>query len=253
MKDFSNYMSDVFSCTFKDQTAAICLKEESYKLANDISHVHDLLDCINTIEMTPEIKGVLIQHDAEFERVDELKSFIQAIQKESGYVKKEMGVTRYGNSIKRITLALNDFSKPIVIGIKGKVAIDSFGYFLPCDYRIATDDMRVEFPGLEIGITPMGAVPFFLKRQLGTTKATEILMSGKSLSAQEAKEISLVSQIVTNEDLDDACWAKLQEFYKVPGQTLNFTKQLVRPKTYELEEYFEMSMRLIWNSIIDDK
>ena len=47
--------------------------------------------------------------------------------------------------------------------------------------------------------------------------------------------------------------AKLEEFYKVPGaSTLNLTKQLVRPKTYELEEHFEMTSRLMWNSIIDD-
>ena len=253
MKDFSNYNSEVFSCTYNEQTAVICLKEECYKLANHVSHVHELLDCINSIEMDQNIKGVLVQHKADFERVEELKCFIQSIQKQSGYVKKEMGVTRYGNSIKRITLALNDFSKPIVIGINGKVAIDSFGYFLPCDYRIATDNLCIEFPGLEIGITPMGAVPFFMKRQLGTTKTMELLMSGKSLSASEALELSLVSQVVAKEDLTEACMNKLHEFYQVPGQTLNFTKQLVRPKTYELEEYFEMASRLIWNSIIDDK
>ena len=253
MKDYSNYVSEVFSCTFKEQTATICLKEERYKLANEVSHVHDLLDCINFIEMSKEVRGVIIQHEADFEWVEELKNVIQSIQKESGYVKKEMGVTRYVNSIKRITLALNDFSKPIVVAIKGKIAIDSFGYFLPCDYRIATEDMRIEFAGLEIGITPMGAAPFFLKRQLGTTKTMELLMSGQSLSAHEAKELCLVSEVVPAEDLNAACMKKMQEFYLVPGQTLNFTKQLVRPKTYELEEYFEMSSRLIWNSIIDDK
>lgn len=113
MKDFISYTSDVFSCTFKKQTAVISLKEECYKLANEISHEHDLLDCINSIEMNREIKGILIQHKADFERVEELKNFIQSIQKASGYVKKEMGVTRYANSIKRITLALNDFSSPL--------------------------------------------------------------------------------------------------------------------------------------------
>lgn len=51
----------------------------------------------------------------------------------------------------------------------------------------------------------------------------ELLMSGKSLTAEEAKELSLVSQVVSEEKLDEACWTKLNEFYQVPGQTLNFT------------------------------
>ncbi|MCU7837684.1 MAG: enoyl-CoA hydratase/isomerase family protein [gamma proteobacterium symbiont of Taylorina sp.] len=253
MNDFSNYSSDVFTCSFENQTAVISLKEASYKIAHEVSHVHDLLACINSIEMNQKIKGVLIQHETDNDRIEVLQTFIQSIQKESGYVKKEMGVTRYGNSIKRITLALNDFSKPVVIAISGNVPIDSFGYFLACDYRIATDDMRIEFPGLIIGITPMGAVPFFLKRQLGTTKTMELLMAGKIIPADEAKEMSIVSEVVSQDKLNEACRSKLEEFYQVPGQTLNFTKQLVRPKTFELEEYFEMSSRLIWNSIIDNK
>jgi len=252
MNDFSNYSSSVFSCIFEDQTAVISLKEASYKIAHDVSHVQDLLACINSIEMNQAIRGVLIQQTEHNERIEFLETFIQSIQHESGYVKKEMGVTRYGNSIKRITLALNDFSKPIVIAISGSVTIDSFGYFLACDYRVAEDNMNIECPGLTIGITPMGAVPFYLKRQLGTTKTMEILMSGKNISADEARELSIVSEVVPGEQLKETCLAKLESFYQVPGQTLNFTKQLVRPKTFELEEYFEMSSRLIWNSIIDD-
>ncbi len=253
MNNFSNYNSDVFSCTFEEKTAVICLKQESYKIANEVTHVHDLLDCLNTLEIDQNIKGVLIQNKASYERDAELQDFIQSIQKESGYVRKEMGVTRYGNSIKRITLALNDFSKPIVFSINGKVTIDSFGYFLACDYRIAAEDMSIEFPGLKIGVTPTGAVPFFLKRQLGTTKAMELLMSGHNIAAAEAKDLCLISEVVADDELKQACMSKLHEFYKIPGQTLNFTKQLVRPKTFELEEYFEVSTRLMWNSIINDK
>jgi len=40
--------------------------------------------------------------------------------------------------------------------------------------------------------------------------------------------------------------------YQMPGNTLNLTKQLIRPKTYELEEHFETASRLMWNSIVDN-
>lgn len=252
MSDYSNYDSEVFSCTYEGETAVICIKAESFRMAMDASMMHNMLDCLNTIEVDQDIKGVLMLHTASYERVEVLKEFIKSIQKESGYVKKEMGVTRYGNAVKRLTLALNDFSKPLVVAILGQVPIDSFGYFLACDYRVASDDLSIEFPGLQIGVTPAGAATFFMKRQLGSTKTLQILTTGKSISAQEAKELCMVSEVVPGEQLKAAGLAKLEAFYQIPGSTLNYTKRLVRPRTHELEEHFELCSRLMWNSIIDN-
>ncbi|NOQ80862.1 MAG: hypothetical protein GQ546_15840 [Gammaproteobacteria bacterium] len=252
MNDYSNYDSDIFSCTYEGQTAVISFKSESFIMAMYASKMHELLECLNAIEVDHNIKGLLTLHAAEYERVAMTQEFIKSIQDKSGYVQKEMGVTRYGNSVKRLTLAINEFSKPSVVGIHGQVAIDSFGYLLACDYRFATDDLSIEFPALELGVVPAGAVSFFMKHQLGATKTLEILMGGKTILADEAKELSLISEITSEEQLKTACLAKLEEFYAVPGaSTLNLTKQLIRPKTYELEEHFEMSSRLMWNSIID--
>lgn len=252
MKDYSNYDTDVFSCTFEGETAVICLKSESFKMALESSQMHEMLECLNAIEVNNDIKGILALDTAVYEGVDTLKGFIQSIQKESGFVQKEMGVTRYGNSVKRLTLAINEFSKPCVVGIQGQVPIDSFGYFLACDYRVATEDLCIEFPGLKLGVTPTGAATFFMDRQLGATKTMEIIMSGEAISAEKAKDLSMVSEIVPVDQLKSACLAKLEELYWPPGMTLNLTKQLVRPKNSELEEFFEKSSRLMWNSIIDN-
>lgn len=251
MNDYSNYDSEIFSCVYEGQSAVICLKSESFKMAMDASMMHELIECLNAIEVEQGIKGVLLMHTANYERVDVLRDFIKTIQKESGYVQKEMGVARYGNMVKRLTLVINDFSKPFVVAIKGRVPIDSFGYYLACDYRVASDDLSIEFPGLQIGVTPAGAASFFMKRQLGSTKTLQLLTTGKSLSAQESLDLCMVSELVAEGQLKAAGLAQLEEFYQIPGSTLNYTKQLVRPRTHELEEHFELCSRLMWNSIID--
>ncbi len=251
MNDYSNFDSDVFSCFYEGQTAIISLKSESFKMAMDTSKMHEMLECLNAIEIDKSIRGILTIHTAEYERIEVLKNFIKSIQDNTGYVQKEMGVTRYGNAIKRLTLAINEFSKPNVVAVQGKVSIDSFGYFLACDYRIASENLSIEFPGLQLGVTPAGAVSFFMNRQMGSTRTMEVLMAGKSISAHKARELCLVSEVVSEQQLKEASLAKLEEMYQIPGSTLNLTKQLTRPKTYELEEHFEMSSRLLWNSIID--
>ncbi|WP_198265331.1 enoyl-CoA hydratase/isomerase family protein [sulfur-oxidizing endosymbiont of Gigantopelta aegis] len=252
MKDYSDFDSEIFSCQYEGETAVICLKAESFRMAMDASKMHEMLDCLNTIEVDKNIKGILTLHTAEYERIELLQTFIKSIQKKSGYVQKEMGVTRYGNAVKRLTLAINEFSKPNIVAIRGQVSIDSFGFFLACDYRIAADDLCIEFPGLKIGVTPVGAVSFFMNRQLGMTKTMEILQNGETIDAQEANSLSLVSEVVSGDDLKATCLAKLDAMYQVPGATLSLTKQLVRPKTYELEEHFDVSSRLMWHSIIDN-
>lgn len=252
MNDYSNYESDVFSCTYEGATAVICLKSESLRMAMDSSMMLEVLECLNAIEVEQSIKGVLMLHTATYERVEVLKEFIQSIQKESGYVQKEMCVTRFGNTVKRLTLAINGFTKPLVVGILGQVPIDSFGYYLACDYRVASDDLSIEFPGLQIGVTPAGAASYYMKKQLGSTKTLQLFTTGKSISAQEAKELCLVSEVVPREQIKAVGLAQLDEFYKIPGSTLNYTKQLVRPRTHELEEHFELCSRLMWNSIIDN-
>ena len=104
-----------------------------------------------------------------------------------------------------------------------------------------------------MGVTPVGAVSFFMSRQLGSTKTLQLLMDGKDINAQEAQNLCLVSEVVAADQLKQAGLAKLEEFYKIPGLTLNLTKQLVRPKTYELEEHFEQSVRLMWHAVVDRK
>lgn len=252
MNDYSNYESDVFSCRYDGDTAIICLKANSFKMTTDPHHFHDMLDCMNSIEVDNKIKGILALHTVKFERIENMETFIRSIQKESGYVQKEMGVTRYGNSVKRLTLAINDFSKPCVVGVMGQVAIDAFGFFMACDQRVAAEDLSIEFPGLEIGVTPMGAVALFMSRQMGSTKALEILMSSDPVKAEEARELGFVTTVVAQDKVEEECRRRLEEMYKVPGATLSLTKQLIRPKTYELEEHFELSSRLMWSSIVDN-
>ena len=252
MTDFSNYDSKVFSCTYEGQTAVMYFKSESFLLMMNAEVLREVLDCLNSIERDKNIKGLLTMHATENNRIETIQNFISSIQEQSGYVQRERAVIRYGNAVKRLTMAINDFAKPSVVGIHGQVSIDGFGYFLACDHRVAADDISIEFPGLKLGIIPAGAVSLFMSRQMGATRTLEVLMAGKTILAEQAKELALISQVSTKEQLREDCLAKLEEFYQVPGNaTLNMTKRLIRPQTHELEEHFEISSRLMWNSIVD--
>lgn len=251
MYDYSSYNSDIFSCEIKNSTAIISPQEQAFKVSLDGTYLQEFIECLNTIEMDEDIKGVLIKDTSEYQGVENLRAFIESLHAEKASYVKEKGVTRYGNAAKGLTLSLNQFAKPIVLAIQGEVPIDSFGFFMACDYRIASDDMQIQFPGMNLGIIPASAVTFFLNKEIGSTRTLDLFLTGESISAPQAQELKIVNEVVKKEDIEATGLAKLEQYYQNPEQVVNMTKQLIKAKTYEIEEHFERSIRLMWNSVLN--
>jgi enoyl-CoA hydratase/carnithine racemase len=251
MINFENLKDDAFECGFEQDTAIITLKQKAFSVNFETSYLHSFLDCLNEIEMDEKVKGVLIIDPPAYHGVENIQSFIELLQSTKGSYQKEKGVTRYGNTSKRLTLTLNEFSKPIVAGIEGRAPIDSFGYFMACDNVIATKDLRVEFPGVKLGVTPIGAVSFFLNREIGPRKTLDMFLSGDAIDSQTALNLGMVSQIVEKDQLKQTCLNKLQTYYSHPDQAVIMTKQLIKARSYDLERFFERSIRLMWNAVLN--
>jgi len=251
MYDYSNYDSEIFSCEIKGNSAILIPQEKAFKVSLDGSYLHEFIECLNTIEMDEDIKGVLILDTSEYKGVENLQNFIESLRNEKASYVKEKGVTRYGNAAKRLTLSLNQFSKPIIAGVQGDVPIDSFGFFMACDYCIAATDLQIKFPGMDLGITPTGAVTFYLNKELGPNNTLDLFLSGENISANRAKELHIVNDVVDAADLETTALAKLEQYYSHPEQVVNMNKQLIKAKTYEIEEHFERAIRLMWNSVLN--
>ena len=251
MKDFKGYESNIFSCEREGQTAVILLKEEAFRMSTDASYLQDMLDCIKNIEKDDAIKGLLVQCTEEYNGIKNIQDFVNSIKKISGHVKKEMVVRRYGSSVRRMTLRINKLHKPSVVCVHGKVPIDHFGYIMAFDFRIASEDLQIEFPGIKLGISPAGAASFYLSRQLGPTVAAELFLSGKTITAEEAYGLGIVSKIVPRDEIKTQAMQKLEALYEFPAMGYSMTKRMLKPGKHELENHFERSIQAMWSSIID--
>ena len=249
--DYSALASESFTCDIEDHTAILTLKKKAFSVNFETSHLSRFLDCMNHLEMDDNIRGVIVMDTPEYHGVENVKEFIELLQNTKGSYQKEKGVTRYGNSSKRLTLTLNDFSKPIVVGLEGRVPIDSFGYFLACDHIIAANNVIIEFPGLEQGVLPIGAVGFFLEKEIGIQATLDMFLTGTPVSVERAKELGLVHCQCDSATVLDACKKKMALYYQHGDNILMMSKQLFKPKSYDLEEYFERSMRIMWNAVLN--
>ena len=91
--------------------------------------------------------------------------------------------------------------KPVIVAINGPAVGIGASMSLLFDIRIAAESARIGFVFNRRGVLPEMASPWILPRMIGFSKAAEILLTGRFLSASEALEIGLVSEVVPDEDL----------------------------------------------------
>ena len=72
---------------------------------------------------------------------------------------------------------------------------------LACDLRIASEKARFGLPEVGLGIFPGGGGTQRLPRLIGMAKAKELIFSAETFKADKAKELGLVSQVVSPEEL----------------------------------------------------
>src|SRR6185369_5631626 len=77
---------------------------------------------------------------------------------------------------------------------------------LACRYRIASDDpaTRLGFPEILLGIHPGFGGTFRSIRLVGPLAALEMMLTGRTLAARQAKKIGLVDYVVPERHLDNA-------------------------------------------------
>jgi len=92
--------------------------------------------------------------------------------------------------------ARTTLNKPIIAAVNGPAFGGGFELVLQCDIIIASPTAQFGFPEPKVGLAALaGGVPF-LPNLLGYHRAMEILLTGRSFSANDALQMGLISQVV---------------------------------------------------------
>ncbi len=132
----------------------------------------------------------------------------------------------------RLTCALirnmRQLPQPIIASLNGTVAGAGACIALAADLRVASAEARIAFLFIKVGLSgaDMGAC-FLLPRFVGLAKATELLMTGDFISAQEAAAIGLYNHVVPATELATETAARAAKLARGPAFALAMTKEML--------------------------
>jgi enoyl-CoA hydratase/carnithine racemase len=138
--------------------------------------------------------------------------------------------------------AMRECPIPIIVKIQGIAAGAGAVIALAADFRIVGASGRFAFLFTKVGLSggDMGAA-YLLPRVVGLGRATQLLMLGDTIDAATADRYGLVSQLVADEELDDAVAALAARLASGPTLAYAQTKSLL---TRELDMPLSAAMEL---------
>jgi enoyl-CoA hydratase len=127
--------------------------------------------------------------------------------------------------------ALRRMHQPVIGAVNGAAIGGGFCLALATDIRLASESAYFRAAGINNGLTSTElGLSYLLPRAVGSSRAFDIMLTGRDVDAAEADRIGLVSAVVPGDGLLEAC-------YQMAGRISAYS----RPGT-------ELTKRLLWSS-----
>src|SRR5919204_5981390 len=123
--------------------------------------------------------------------------------------------------------AIRMLEKPVIAAVNGAVAGAGLSLACACDLRIASDQATFIPAFINIGLVPDSGGSYFVRRLLGTARALEWLCSGRRLTAAEAHQWAIVSEVVEGDALARRAASLAREIAALPTRAIGMTKRLL--------------------------
>jgi enoyl-CoA hydratase/carnithine racemase len=123
--------------------------------------------------------------------------------------------------------AIASIDRPVIAAINGDALGQGLELALSCDIRLASDKAKLGFPQVAQGLIPFDGGTQRLPRIVGRGKASELILTAETVTAQEALEIGLVSKVVSAANLAAEAEALAKNIAAKGPIALRFIKEAV--------------------------
>ncbi|MFG0317118.1 MAG: enoyl-CoA hydratase/isomerase family protein [Planctomycetota bacterium JB042] len=130
------------------------------------------------------------------------------------------------DQLARLFRRLSTFEKVSIAAVNGPALASGCGLAVLCDFTLATGQARFGFPEVKFGFVP-AVVAVYMRGMVGEKRLRDLLLTGRSLSADEAHEIGLVSSVVPSDDLLEQGKSIARTIARNAPLSIQMTKELL--------------------------
>jgi len=144
-------------------------------------------------------------------------------------------------------------SKPLVAAVNGHAVGLGTTMILPFDFIVASEAAKFALPFVKMGIVPELASSYFLQARIGFSRASDLMLSGRSVSGQEAFALGLANSVVAADHLIDKAVEVARAVAANPDPMLRMTKELLSRNALEadmsvVQERESEKLRICWST-----
>ena len=224
----------------KHHVAHITLNRPHAGNSLDLETGKELADVSLEIEKNRDVRAVLISGAGNtFSAGGDVKAF--AAQKDLARYLREM--------TPHIHLAISRLVRldaPVIAAVEGAAAGFGFSLAISCDLVLAAESAIFVMAYTKIALAPDGGSTYFLPRLVGMKRALELTLTNRRLSAREAHDWGLVTEVIPAERLAARAAEVATILAQGPTATFGSAKRLLHSGwTQSLETQMELESRAI--------
>jgi enoyl-CoA hydratase len=155
-----------------------------------------------------------------------------ADHKSAGDVPHIQGLTRPSYALRSmqilddVILALRRMHQPVIAAVNGAAIGGGLCLALAADIRVAASGAYFRAAGINNGLTASElGLSYLLPRAIGSSRAFEIMLTGRDIDADEAERIGLVSRQIPEDQLLDTCYAMAERIAAFSRPGVELTKR----------------------------
>jgi len=147
------------------------------------------------------------------------------MQRSIGYSETEN--TRDARQLLNMFQAIDSAPCVVIARVLGAALGGGAGLAACCDIAVAASEARFGFPEVRLGLVP-GVISSFVIRRVGAARARRYFLTGESFSAEEARRIGLIDEVVAVEAIDSVIDGLAQAVLHAGPRAVESAKRLVQ-------------------------
>lgn len=148
--------------------------------------------------------------------------------------------------IARLFRTLYDLPLPTIAAVNGHAIAGGMGLATICDFTFAVPQAKFGYTEARIGFVP-AIVSSFLVLQIGEKKTRDLLLTARLITADEAKTLGLVNEVIDGPELLTGAQRLAQRLLQNSPESLRATKRLLSSQAKERLDH-ELKTAIEWNA-----